>query len=176
MDYLSKPDVPTLVFSLCQFSEFVCVINLGLRITNTNNSPMFYQFLLWCHKTFWYYFSWVFWGFLFYPMSRSSVERFSLVLWHINHCRLFNAKSFSYEYIKYMTLFRWHFKSNLSSFFQLNGFTYFHLIRIHIQLFVCIQFSVFKYCCIVICWFMEHHNRRTQWQRRTQYKDAGRLL
>ena len=24
------------------------------------------------------------------------------VLWHINHCRLFNAKSFLYIYIKYM--------------------------------------------------------------------------
>ena len=28
--------------------------------------------------------------------------RFGLVLWHINHCRLFNAKSFLYIYIKYM--------------------------------------------------------------------------
>ena len=27
---------------------------------------------------------------------------FGLVLWHINHCRLFNAKSFLYTYIKYM--------------------------------------------------------------------------
>ena len=27
---------------------------------------------------------------------------FGLVLWHINHCRLFNAKSFLYVYIKYI--------------------------------------------------------------------------
>ena len=27
---------------------------------------------------------------------------FSWVLWHINHCRLFNAKSFLYIYIKYI--------------------------------------------------------------------------
>ena len=27
---------------------------------------------------------------------------FGLVLWHINHYRLFNAKSFLYIYIKYM--------------------------------------------------------------------------
>ena len=28
--------------------------------------------------------------------------RFGLVLWHINHCRLFNAKSSSGIYIKYI--------------------------------------------------------------------------
>ena len=27
---------------------------------------------------------------------------FGLVLWHINHCKLFDAKSFLYIYIKYM--------------------------------------------------------------------------
>ena len=27
---------------------------------------------------------------------------FGLVLWHINHCRLFNAKSFWYPYIEYI--------------------------------------------------------------------------
>ena len=27
---------------------------------------------------------------------------FGLVLWHIKHCRLFNAKSFLYIYIKYI--------------------------------------------------------------------------
>ena len=27
---------------------------------------------------------------------------FGLVLWHINHCRLFNAKSFLYKYLKYI--------------------------------------------------------------------------
>ena len=29
-------------------------------------------------------------------------ELFGWVLWHINHCRLFNAKSFLYIYIKYL--------------------------------------------------------------------------
>ena len=29
---------------------------------------------------------------------------FGLVLWHISHCRLFNAKSFLYIYIKYICL------------------------------------------------------------------------
>ena len=29
------------------------------------------------------------------------------VLWHINHCRLFIAKSFLYIYIKYMIWFGW---------------------------------------------------------------------
>ena len=28
---------------------------------------------------------------------------FGLVLWHINHCRLFNAKSSFYIYIKYIS-------------------------------------------------------------------------
>ena len=29
---------------------------------------------------------------------------FGLVLWHNNHCRLFNAKPFIYIYIEYMIL------------------------------------------------------------------------
>ena len=31
-----------------------------------------------------------------------TVDDFGLVLWHINHCRLFNAKSSLYIYIKYI--------------------------------------------------------------------------
>ena len=30
------------------------------------------------------------------------IVRFGLVLWHINHCRLFNAKSSLYIYVKYI--------------------------------------------------------------------------
>ena len=32
---------------------------------------------------------------------------FGLVSWHINHCKLFNAKSSLYIYIKYMICFGW---------------------------------------------------------------------
>ena len=32
---------------------------------------------------------------------------FDWVLWHINHCRLFNAKSFLYIYIKYICNLVW---------------------------------------------------------------------
>ena len=35
-------------------------------------------------------------------LTRVMANRFSLVLWHINHCRLFNAKSSLYIYIKYL--------------------------------------------------------------------------
>ena len=36
--------------------------------------------------------------------------RFGWFLWHINHCRLFNAKSFLYIYIKYVRFgwFLWY--------------------------------------------------------------------
>ena len=34
--------------------------------------------------------------------SHSSLVWFGLVLWHINHCRLFNAKSCLFIYIKYI--------------------------------------------------------------------------
>ena len=60
---------------------------------------------------------------------------FCLILWHINYCRLFNAKSFLKIYIKYD--FWIHIvdlilnELELIFFFpQLNGFTYFYLIRI----------------------------------------------
>ena len=36
---------------------------------------------------------------------------FGLVLWHINHCNLFSAKSFLYIYIKYD--FQTHFVDNI---------------------------------------------------------------
>ena len=41
-------------------------------------------------------------GVLFIPQSSRTAVWLGLVLWHINHCRLFNAKSSSYKYIKYM--------------------------------------------------------------------------
>ena len=53
--------------------------------------------------------------------------QFGLVLWHINHCRLFNAKSFFYIHNKYML--SKHFVDSIF-FTQLNGFTYFYLIWI----------------------------------------------
>ena len=53
---------------------------------------------------------------------------FGLVLWHINHCRLFNANSclqVHIEYIWFVNIFAWgHFCT------QLNGFTYCYLIWI----------------------------------------------
>ena len=61
---------------------------------------------------------------------------FSLVLWHINHCRLFNAKSFLHIYIKHMIslhilLIRFLNEPELIFFgTKLNGFNYFYLIRI----------------------------------------------
>ena len=64
---------------------------------------------------------------------------FGLVWWHINHCRLFNTKSFLYIYIKYtwfVNTFCWkHYKMNLSSYFctQLNGSKYWY-ISLTIQL------------------------------------------
>ena len=35
------------------------------------------------------------------------MQYFHFALWHINPCRLFNAKSSLYIYIKYMILFGW---------------------------------------------------------------------
>ena len=35
---------------------------------------------------------------------RQKTQLYALVLWHINHCRLFNAKSSLYIYIKYIGL------------------------------------------------------------------------
>ena len=40
--------------------------------------------------------------FFFYVEQRVSLVGFGCVLWHINHCRLFNAKSSLYIYIKYI--------------------------------------------------------------------------
>ena len=37
---------------------------------------------------------------------------FGLILWHINHCRLFNAKFLLYIYIEYMIL-KTHFVENI---------------------------------------------------------------
>ena len=38
----------------------------------------------------------------FYTYTLDIYDLFGWVLWHINHCRLFNAKSFLYMYIKYI--------------------------------------------------------------------------
>ena len=57
-------------------------------------------------------------------------------LWHINPCRLFNAKSCLYIYIKYIwfgnSLYRYIFKQAWAYFFctQLNDIKYFYLIWI----------------------------------------------
>ena len=55
---------------------------------------------------------------------------FGLVLWHINHCRSFNAKSFLYIYIKYtrfLNILSMTFLNEFQLIFfpQLHGFTYF---------------------------------------------------
>ena len=60
---------------------------------------------------------------------------FGLVLWHINHCRLFNAKSSLYMYIKYMIckhilLITFLNAPELTFYTQLNVFKYFYLKRI----------------------------------------------
>ena len=61
---------------------------------------------------------------------------FGLVLWHITHCRLFNAESFLYIYIEYLTSkhILWITSLNKAFFFffciTLNDFIYFYLIRI----------------------------------------------
>ena len=34
--------------------------------------------------------------------AKNTLMKLGLVLWHINHCGLFNAKSFFYIYIKYI--------------------------------------------------------------------------
>ena len=85
------------------------------------------------------------------------------VLWHINHCRLFNAKSSLYIYIKYI-YFAWvgfyaistivsylisdiydlltHFVDNISEWAWAN--------------FICIQLNGFKYCNITAIFIYLH--------------------
>ena len=46
------------------------------------------------------HYSWV----QFKTVAPTRHSKFGLVLWHINHCRLFNAKSFLYIDIKYIWL------------------------------------------------------------------------
>ena len=90
---------------------------------------------------------------------------FGLVLWHINHCRLFNAIHF-YAYIsniRFLNTFLENiFKWALAHFFvfctQLNGFTYFYLIRI-------ILFTVnllFAHRCFKYCLFNTNNLIKTQ--------------
>ena len=48
---------------------------------------------------------WLIWTGTTHPIRLREANHenwFGLVLWHINHCSLFNAKSFLYIYIKYM--------------------------------------------------------------------------
>ena len=52
---------------------------------------------------------------------------FSSVLWHINHCRFFKAKSFLYILNLGLIFLN---EPGLIFFTQLNGFTYFYQIRI----------------------------------------------
>ena len=68
--------------------------------------------------------------------------RFGLVLWHINHCRLFNTKSCLYIYIKYIwfvnILLIFLNEPELIFCTQLNSFKYSYVIvTILHQLFVC---------------------------------------
>ena len=58
-----------------------------------------------------------------------------VILWHINHGLLFNAKSFLYVYVKYMIskyilLITFSNEPELIISTQLNDFTYFYLIQI----------------------------------------------
>ena len=69
---------------------------------------------------------------------------FGWVLWHINHCRLFNAKSFLYIYIKYIYHLETHFVDNILKRVwarfcsQLNGSKYCYItLTISHQSFVC---------------------------------------
>ena len=38
----------------------------------------------------------------FTKIARTGLVWFDLVLWHINHCRLFNVNSFLYMHVKYL--------------------------------------------------------------------------
>ena len=60
--------------------------------------------------------------------------RFGLVLWHINHCRLFNAKSSLYIYIKYISfgLVRFYGMSTIVGYLMPN------LVYIYIYIYICI--------------------------------------
>ena len=65
---------------------------------------------------------------------------FGWVSWHINHCRLFNAKSFLYIYIKYIGfgLVGFYVKSTIVGYLVPNPYIY---IYIYIYIFQTIQFS-----------------------------------
>ena len=79
---------------------------------------------------------------------------FSLVLWHINHYRLFNTKSCLYIYIKYIIckhilLITSFNVLELIFCTQLNSFKYFYqtqIILFAISSFVCTQLNVTNYC------------------------------
>ena len=91
---------------------------------------------------------------------------FGLVLWHINHCRLFNAKSYLYIYIKCMIdIFKWPlahcfhtvkffhlFLSNTNT--QLNIET---VLLQTIQFSISVQFLVYTQLSISIQFFVYRH-------------------
>ena len=86
------------------------------------------------------------------------------VLWHINRYKLFNAKSYFYRYIKYMTskaILKMHFQTSLSSFFctQLNGYNYCYItvtlwhqsfIWLYLNGYTCI---IYYFCLHTVKWF-----------------------
>ena len=63
--------------------------NLTIRLFSVISRTLVGEFLLLCGEAV---------GVLY---STSQLGKLGWVLWYINHCRLFNAKSFSYIYIKY---------------------------------------------------------------------------
>ena len=89
----------------------------------------------WYWIMFWFFFKERFWKHILSLIFFGGGGGFGLILWHINHCRLFNAKSFLYIYIKYMIsrhiLLTFLNKPALIFFCsQLNHFSYFYQIWI----------------------------------------------
>ena len=78
---------------------------------------------------------------------------FVWVLWHSNHCRLFNAKSCLYIYIRYMIckhilLISFLNEPELIFCAQLNGFKYCYItVTIQHQSFVCTHLH--EYTCMI---------------------------
>ena len=68
-----------------------------------------------------------------YVLNIKDLLWFGLVLWHINHSRLFNAKSSLYIYIKYMWFdlvwFLWHI--NKYWLFNANSLLYIYIYKIY---------------------------------------------
>ena len=60
---------------------------------------------------------------------------FGWVLWHYNHCRLFNTKWYLYIHIKYIYDLKTYFLDNILK---------------QACAFFCTQLNGFKYCCIIV--------------------------